>query len=76
MSLNQNCKHQFLYDILVYSKKEKVSNEQELTQSEPNSRPRLGLQIDIITSSPKGNDAHLRATIQSEIKWKDQFSDA
>ena len=26
-----------------------------------------------ITSSPKGNDAHLRATIQSEKKWKDQF---
>ena len=25
------------------------------------------------TSSPKGNDAHLRATIQSEKKWKDQF---
>ena len=24
-------------------------------------------------SSPKGNDAHLRATIQSEKKWKDQF---
>ena len=26
------------------------------------------------TSSPKGNNAHLRATIQSEKKWKDQFS--
>ena len=25
------------------------------------------------TSSPKGNDAHLRAIIQSEIKWKHQF---
>ena len=25
------------------------------------------------TSSPKGNDAHLRATIQSMKKWKDQF---
>ena len=25
------------------------------------------------TSSPKGNDAHLRATIQREKKWKDQF---
>ena len=25
------------------------------------------------TSSPKGNDAHLRATIQSEKKWKGQF---
>ena len=25
------------------------------------------------TSSPKGNDAHLRATIQSEKKWKDKF---
>ena len=25
------------------------------------------------TSSQKGNDAHLRATIQSEKKWKDQF---
>ena len=25
------------------------------------------------TSSPKGNDAHLRAIIQSEKKWKDQF---
>ena len=25
------------------------------------------------TSSPKGNDAHLRATIQSEKKWIDQF---
>ena len=27
----------------------------------------------IKTSSPKGNDAHLRATIQSEKKWKGQF---
>ena len=27
----------------------------------------------LITSSPKGNDAHLRATIQSEKKWKDKF---
>ena len=27
----------------------------------------------IETSSPKGNDAHLRATIQSEKTWKDQF---
>ena len=26
-----------------------------------------------LTSSPKGNDAHLRATIQSEKKWKGQF---
>ena len=26
-----------------------------------------------ITSSPKGNDAHLRAIIQSEKKWKHQF---
>ena len=25
------------------------------------------------TSSPKGNDAHLRAIIQSEKKWKHQF---
>ena len=25
------------------------------------------------TSSPKGNDDHLRATIQREKKWKDQF---
>ena len=25
------------------------------------------------TSSPKGNDAHLRATIQSKKKWKDKF---
>ena len=25
------------------------------------------------TSSPKGNDAHLRATIQSEKNWIDQF---
>ena len=25
------------------------------------------------TSSPKGNDAHLRATIQRKKKWKDQF---
>ena len=25
------------------------------------------------TSSPKGNDAYLRATIQSEKKWEDQF---
>ena len=25
------------------------------------------------TSSPKGNDAHMRATIQSEKKWKDQI---
>ena len=29
--------------------------------------------ITIRTSSPKGNNAHLRATIQSEKKWKDQF---
>ena len=27
----------------------------------------------ILTSSPKGNDAHLRATIQSKKKWKDLF---
>ena len=27
----------------------------------------------MITSSPKGNDAHLRAIIQSEKKWKHQF---
>ena len=26
-----------------------------------------------VTSSPKGNDAHLRAIIQSEKKWKHQF---
>ena len=26
-----------------------------------------------LTSSPKGNDAHLRAIIQSEKKWKHQF---
>ena len=26
------------------------------------------------TSSPNGNDAHLRAIIQSEKKWKHQFS--
>ena len=26
-----------------------------------------------ITSSPKGNDAHLRATIQSEKNWVAQF---
>ena len=25
------------------------------------------------TSSPKGNDAHLRAIIQSKKKWKHQF---
>ena len=25
------------------------------------------------TSSPKGNDAHLRATMQSQKKWIDQF---
>ena len=25
------------------------------------------------TSSPKGNDAHLRAIIQSQKKWKHQF---
>ena len=25
------------------------------------------------TSSPKGNDAHLKVTIQSEKKWKDKF---
>ena len=25
------------------------------------------------TSSPKGNDAHLRVIIQSEKKWKHQF---
>ena len=28
------------------------------------------------TSSPKGNDAHLRAIIQSEKKWNINFSDA
>ena len=27
----------------------------------------------IQTSSPKGNDAHLRVIIQSEKKWKHQF---
>ena len=26
-----------------------------------------------LTSSPKGNDAHLRAIIQSEKKWKHQI---
>ena len=31
------------------------------------------LQREIITSSPKGNDAHLRAIIQSEKEWKHQF---
>ena len=30
-------------------------------------------QIYLSTSSPKGNDAHLKATSQSEKKWKDQF---
>ena len=29
--------------------------------------------LHIATSSPKGNDAHLRAMIQSEKKWKHQF---
>ena len=29
--------------------------------------------MDLKTSSPNGNDAHLRATIQSEKKWKDKF---
>ena len=29
--------------------------------------------INVQTSSPKGNDAHLRAIIQSEKKWKHQF---
>ena len=29
--------------------------------------------IFIKTSSPKGNDAHLRAIIQSEKKWKHKF---
>ena len=33
---------------------------------------RMGVS-DVLTSSPKGNDAHLRATIQSEKKWIDQF---
>ena len=28
---------------------------------------------DYTTSSPKGNDAHLRAIIQSEKKWKHKF---
>ena len=32
-----------------------------------------GLCIDKTTSSPKGNDAHLRVIIQSEKKWKHQF---
>ena len=27
----------------------------------------------LTTSSPKGNDAHLRVIIQSEKKWKHQF---
>ena len=27
----------------------------------------------INTSSPKGNDAHLRVIIQNEKKWKHQF---
>ena len=27
----------------------------------------------VLTSRPKGNDAHLRAIIQSEKKWKHQF---
>ena len=30
-------------------------------------------ETELKTSSPKGNDAHLRATIQSEKKLKDQF---
>ena len=29
--------------------------------------------LNLRTSSPKGNDAHLRAIIQSEKKWKHQF---
>ena len=29
--------------------------------------------VGVQTSSPKGNDAHLRAIIQSEKKWKHQF---
>ena len=31
------------------------------------------LLCDSMTSSPKGNDAHLRAIIQSEKKWKHKF---
>ena len=31
------------------------------------------LKMFLITSSPKGNDAHLRAIMQSEKKWKHQF---
>ena len=34
---------------------------------------RPGFPIATETSSPKGNDAHLRAIIQSEKKWKHQF---
>ena len=32
-----------------------------------------GQKLAKLTSSPKGNDAHLRAIIQSEKKWKHQF---
>ena len=32
-----------------------------------------GRRLAKLTSSPKGNDAHLRATIQSKKKWQDQF---
>ena len=42
----------------------------------PNCLPRLSADDtgrQRVTSSPKGNDAHLRATIQSKKKWKDQF---
>ena len=33
----------------------------------------ITLDREIETSSPKGNDAHLRVIIQSEKKWKHQF---
>ena len=37
-----------------------------------NPSPQQALQ-NVKTSSPKGNNAHLRAIIQSEKKWKHQF---
>ena len=49
-------------------------SEDQWSCKQPQGRGRQPLEYkNLKTSSPKGNDAHLRATIQSEKKWKDKF---
>ena len=50
-----------------------VSNEVRHKPAYGASEASLALSISDMTSSPKGTDAHLRAIIQSEKNWIDQF---